>query len=43
MIPEATLAQRTSRAKQTIKASGVGFEVPGAQERPGRLATRVWR
>jgi RNA polymerase sigma factor (sigma-70 family) len=28
MVPEATMAQRISRAKETIKASGVPFELP---------------
>jgi RNA polymerase sigma factor (sigma-70 family) len=37
LVPEATLAQRISRAKQTIKASGVPFEMPAAVE----LATRL--
>ena len=37
MVPEATMAQRISRAKQSIKASSVPFEVPGAGERAARL------
>ena len=37
LVPEATMAQRISRAKQSIKASGVPFEMPGAQERAARL------
>ena len=36
-VPEATMAQRISRAKQRIKASGVPFLMPGAGERPERL------
>ena len=28
LVPEATMAQRISRAKQRVKASGPGFEVP---------------
>jgi RNA polymerase sigma factor (sigma-70 family) len=28
LVPEATMAQRISRAKQTIKASGIGFDQP---------------
>ena len=28
LVPEATMAQRISRAKQTIKASGVRFQMP---------------
>ena len=31
------MAQRISRAKQTIKASGVPFRMPAAGERPARL------
>lgn len=38
LVPEATMAQRISRAKQNIKASGVGFEMPGARERAARLS-----
>src|SRR5215467_10584041 len=37
MVPEATMAQRISRAKQTIKASGVPFQLPTSQERAQRL------
>ncbi len=37
LVPEATMAQRISRAKQSIKASGVPFEVPSAEERAARL------
>ena len=38
-VPEATMAQRISRAKQTIKSSGVRFELPaGPKERSDRLA-----
>jgi RNA polymerase sigma factor (sigma-70 family) len=37
MVPEATMAQRISRAKQTIKASGVPFRLPSPHERAGRL------
>jgi RNA polymerase sigma factor (sigma-70 family) len=33
LVPEATMAQRISRAKQTIKASGVGFDQPPDVER----------
>jgi RNA polymerase sigma factor (sigma-70 family) len=36
-VPEATMAQRISRAKQTIKASGVPFQMPNADERGARL------
>jgi len=37
LVPEATMAQRISRAKQAIKTSGVPFRLPSAQERAGRL------
>ena len=37
LTPEATMAQRISRAKQTIKASGVPFRLPTPQERSERL------
>jgi RNA polymerase sigma factor (sigma-70 family) len=37
LVPEATMAQRISRAKQAIKASGAGFELPGPAERMTRL------
>ena len=37
LVPEATMAQRISRAKQTIKASGTPFRLPSAQERSGQL------
>ena len=37
MVPEATMAQRISRAKQTIKASGVPFRLPAQPERMERL------
>jgi RNA polymerase sigma factor (sigma-70 family) len=37
LVPEATLAQRISRAKQNIKASGVPFCLPTEQERAERL------
>ena len=37
LVPEATMAQRISRAKQTIKTSGVPFRLPSAEERDGRL------
>ena len=36
-VPEATMAQRISRAKQTIKASGIPFHLPFPQERTERL------
>lgn len=37
LVPEATMAQRISRAKQTIKASGVPFHLPSPPERTERL------
>jgi RNA polymerase sigma factor (sigma-70 family) len=37
LVPEATMAQRISRAKQTIKASGIPFQMPNADERGVRL------
>ncbi len=37
LVPETTMAQRISRAKQSIKASGVPFRLPTAQERTQRL------
>ena len=37
LVPEATMAQRISRAKRTIKDSGVPFEMPAPEERPARL------
>jgi len=37
LVPEATMAQRISRAKQTIKTSGAPFRLPSPPERAGRL------
>jgi RNA polymerase sigma factor (sigma-70 family) len=37
LVPEATMAQRISRAKQRIKASGTGFRLPSRPERSERL------
>ena len=37
LVPEATMAQRISRAKQSIRAAGVGFEMPPEPERGERL------
>jgi len=37
LVPEATMAQRISRAKQSVKASGVPFHLPTEQERAQRL------
>jgi RNA polymerase sigma factor (sigma-70 family) len=39
LVPEATMAQRISRAKQSIKTSKVGFRLPAPQERKERLPT----
>jgi RNA polymerase sigma factor (sigma-70 family) len=39
LVPEATMAQRISRAKNSIKASGVPFSLPSAAERAQRLGT----
>jgi RNA polymerase sigma factor (sigma-70 family) len=36
-VPEATMAQRISRAKQTIRKAGARFELPPSAERPERL------
>ena len=37
LVPEATMAQRISRAKQSIKASGVPFRMPTIRDRADRL------
>ena len=37
LVPEATMAQRISRAKQTIKTSGIPFQLPTPEERAQRL------
>jgi RNA polymerase sigma factor (sigma-70 family) len=37
LVPEGTMAQRISRAKQTIKASGAPFRLPSPHERAERL------
>jgi len=39
LVPEATIAQRIVRAKRTLSAARVPFEVPHAGERPARLAS----
>ncbi|GAA4601710.1 sigma factor-like helix-turn-helix DNA-binding protein [Actinoallomurus liliacearum] len=36
-VPEPTMAQRISRAKQTIRKAGARFELPPPAERPERL------
>jgi RNA polymerase sigma factor (sigma-70 family) len=38
LVPEATMAQRISRAKQSIKSSGVPFSMPSPAERAERLS-----
>jgi len=38
LVPEATMAQRISRAKQAIKSSGVGFAMPPPDKRNESLA-----
>ncbi len=38
LVPEATIGQRISRAKQRIKESGARFEMPPAAQRTDRLA-----
>ncbi len=37
LVPEATMAQRISRAKESIRKSGVPFRMPDADERGERL------
>jgi len=39
LVPEATMAQRISRAKQSIKSSGVAFRMPTDDERADRLSS----
>jgi predicted RNA polymerase sigma factor len=39
LVPEATVAQRIVRAKRTLSAARVPFEVPGRQELAGRLSS----
>jgi RNA polymerase sigma factor (sigma-70 family) len=41
LVPAATVAQRISRAKQRIKASGARFGMPAEAERPERLAAAL--
>ncbi|MBI3686154.1 MAG: RNA polymerase sigma factor [Actinobacteria bacterium] len=38
LVPEATIGQRISRAKQRIRASGAGFRLPSPSERDERVA-----
>jgi predicted RNA polymerase sigma factor len=37
LVPEATMAQRISRAKQRIKASGVPFQMPTREDQAARV------
>jgi RNA polymerase sigma factor (sigma-70 family) len=37
LVPEATMAQRITRAKSTIKSSGIRFQPPSSKERVERL------
>jgi RNA polymerase sigma factor (sigma-70 family) len=37
LVPESTMAQRISRAKSTIKSSGIRFQPPSSKERAERL------
>lgn len=39
LVPEATMAQRISRAKQSIKSSQIPFSMPSEKERAERLAS----
>jgi RNA polymerase sigma factor (sigma-70 family) len=41
LVPDATMAQRISRAKQRIKAAGARFEMPEGTERDERLRVVV--
>ncbi|WP_406133404.1 RNA polymerase sigma factor [Streptomyces zaomyceticus] len=38
LVPESTMAQRISRAKQTIKAAGGSLALPAGEDRTARLA-----
>lgn len=39
LVPEATIGQRITRAKQSIKASGIPFRMPDAAQREARLGS----
>jgi RNA polymerase sigma factor (sigma-70 family) len=39
LVPEATMAQRISRAKQSITAAGTGFEMPAGAELGARIGS----
>ena len=43
LVPEATMAQRISRAKQSIKSSGVPFSLPTPEERANAARRRAAR
>src|SRR3546814_571320 len=38
LVPEATMGQRISRAKRTLTAAGIDFDLPVGNERMARLA-----
>jgi RNA polymerase sigma factor (sigma-70 family) len=38
LVPDATMAQRISRAKASIKSSGIPFRMPPEEERAGRMS-----
>ncbi|MGH3920916.1 MAG: sigma factor-like helix-turn-helix DNA-binding protein [Pseudonocardiaceae bacterium] len=38
LVPDSTMGQRITRAKQTIRRSGVPFRMPSAEQRPTQLA-----
>ena len=38
LVPEATMTRRITRAKQTVKASGIPFQLPSAEQRAARVA-----
>jgi RNA polymerase sigma factor (sigma-70 family) len=39
LVPEPTMAQRISRAKQSIRKSGIPFQMPDAADRANRLSS----
>jgi RNA polymerase sigma factor (sigma-70 family) len=41
LVPEATMAQRISRGKQRIKASGIPFRLPRTADLPSRLTVML--
>jgi len=38
LVPEATMGQRITRAKAKIKAAGIPYRVPGAEDLPARVS-----